>query len=126
MPQPIKTVAVIGCGVIGMSWASLFLARGLKVIVSDPVEGAEENFKRYISEAWSVLQASGSLEQALAAKYEFVDDIKLRLAEVDFIQEVTIPIAGCTQLINVPDTDLADHDTYRRMDPSAYISRSSL
>lgn len=41
MSQQVRTVAVVGCGVIGMSWATLFLARGLKIIVSDPLEGAE-------------------------------------------------------------------------------------
>jgi 3-hydroxyacyl-CoA dehydrogenase len=32
---------VIGTGVIGASWTALFLARGLKVIVTDPAPGAD-------------------------------------------------------------------------------------
>ena len=31
-----RNVAVIGVGVIGASWTTLFLAHGLNVVVSDP------------------------------------------------------------------------------------------
>jgi 3-hydroxyacyl-CoA dehydrogenase len=84
----IRTVAVIGCGVIGSSWASLFLSRGLKVVIYDPQEGVEEAFKKYLHNAWPTLQASGALENASAENYEFVDDIVPSLSEVDFVQEV--------------------------------------
>ena len=90
MPPHINTVAVIGCGVIGMSWVSLFLARGLKVIVSDPAEGAEDTLKRYLRDAWPNLQATMSLEQALKTNYEFVLDVTLTLEQADFIQEVRL------------------------------------
>lgn len=88
MSQEIQTVAVVGCGVIGMSWACLFLAKGLKVIISDPAEGAEDRFKRYLDAAWSTLDQSGSLKQSNAKNYEFVPDIVSRLPEADYIQEV--------------------------------------
>ena len=90
MSQHIRTVAVIGCGVIGASWATLFLSRGLKVIMSDPAEGAEEAFKRYLRDAWPALQAGRALEDSLAENYEFVDDVIPKLPEVDFVQEVGI------------------------------------
>lgn len=94
MPQQISTVAVIGCGVIGASWASLFLSRGLKVIISDPEQGAKENFKRYLQDAWPALQASRASENAFAENYEFVDDLAQALPDVDFVQEVpsAVPI----------------------------------
>jgi predicted dinucleotide-binding enzyme len=88
MSQPVRTVAIIGCGVIGMSWATLFLANGLKVIISDPLEGAEVAFRKYVHDAWPVLNAKKGVEETLAEQYEFVVDINPRLAEVDFIQEV--------------------------------------
>lgn len=92
MPQQIRTVAVIGCGVIGASWASLFLSRGLKVIISDPAEGVEEMFKRYLQDAWPALQASGTLGDIPAESYKFVDDMASSLLEVDFVQEVSSAI----------------------------------
>lgn len=88
MSQKICTVAVVGCGVIGMSWACLFLARGLKVIISDPAEGAEDRFERYLDSAWPVLDQCGTLNPSSAKNYEFVLDIVPRLPEADFIQEV--------------------------------------
>ena len=88
MPQQICTVAVIGCGVIGASWASLFLSRGLKVIISDPAQGAKENFKRYLQDAWPALQASRASEHTSSENYEFVDDLAQALPDADFVQEV--------------------------------------
>ncbi|KAH6951954.1 hypothetical protein DER45DRAFT_511405 [Fusarium avenaceum] len=86
MAQEIQTVAIVGCGVIGMGWAVLFMSQGLKVIISDPAEGAEESLKRYLEQARSFLEEHGSFDQ-LASNYEFVSDILPRLPEVDFVQE---------------------------------------
>ncbi|KAJ5596379.1 hypothetical protein N7450_002837 [Penicillium hetheringtonii] len=86
MPQEISTVAVVGCGVIGMGWATLFLSRGLKVIISDPVEGTKDAFKTYLDQARPFFEDRGDFEQ-VASNYEFVSDIVPRLAEVDFVQE---------------------------------------
>jgi len=99
MSQKIHTVAVIGCGVIGMSWSCLFLAKGLKVIITDPVEGAEHRFKRYLDDAWPNLQLQlGLIDEEQAKNYEFVDDIIPRLGSVDFIQEVIPHSDWCAPL----------------------------
>ena len=37
----IRCVAIVGAGTIGASWAALFLAHGLEVVVSDPASDAE-------------------------------------------------------------------------------------
>ena len=39
--KEIQKVAIVGTGVIGASWAALFLARGLKVVATDPGPNAE-------------------------------------------------------------------------------------
>jgi carnitine 3-dehydrogenase len=44
-PQEIRTVAVVGAGSIGASWAALVLARGLDVVATDPAPGAEERLR---------------------------------------------------------------------------------
>ncbi|KAJ1334945.1 carnitine 3-dehydrogenase [Microdochium nivale] len=84
--QSVKTVAVVGCGVIGMGWATLFLAHGLKVIVSDPADGAEDAFKRYLEQARTFISEFGDFSH-ITSNYEFVRDIVPRLGEVDFVQE---------------------------------------
>ena len=35
MASNIKTIGVIGTGIIGSSWTALFLAKGMKALVSD-------------------------------------------------------------------------------------------
>ena len=40
MPKQIKNIAIVGTGVIGASWAALYLARGLNVIATDPAPNA--------------------------------------------------------------------------------------
>jgi len=87
MSQDIRTVVVVGCGVIGMSWTVLFLSRGLKVIITDPAEDAQARFEQYLSDAWPSILAGCSKE--CADNYEFVQDVVPRLAEADFVQEVS-------------------------------------
>ncbi|CEL06046.1 Putative Catalytic activity: [Aspergillus calidoustus] len=88
MQQDIKTVAVIGCGVIGASWACLFLSRGLKVIIFDPAQGAQEAFKKYLQDAWPALKACiPDRQDTWAQNYKFVDDLESSLGQVDFVQE---------------------------------------
>ena len=44
MTIPMRHVAIVGTGVIGASWATAFLARGMDVTASDPAPGAEAAF----------------------------------------------------------------------------------
>ena len=45
----IQRAAVIGTGVIGASWATCFLARGLEVTASDPTPGAEAALREAVA-----------------------------------------------------------------------------
>ncbi|KAK7947818.1 uncharacterized protein PG986_008704 [Apiospora aurea] len=71
MSQEDRTVAIVGCGVIGMGWAALFLSRGLKAIISDPAEWAEDTLKRYLEQAKPFIEEHGTFEQHVT-NYEFV------------------------------------------------------
>jgi 3-hydroxyacyl-CoA dehydrogenase len=104
MAHEIRTVAIVGCGVIGMGWAVLFLSRGLKVIISDPMEGAENALKAYFEQSRSYLEGFGDYDK-LISNYEFVHDIVPRLAEADFIQEVNMPFALYFCTYNGHDAD---------------------
>ena len=48
MTKPINRVAIIGTGVIGASWASLFLAKGLHVVATDVAPNAEAAYIEYL------------------------------------------------------------------------------
>ena len=43
----IRRIAIVGTGVIGASWAALFLAHGLDVVATDPGPNAEANLREY-------------------------------------------------------------------------------
>ncbi|KXT03688.1 hypothetical protein AC578_5180 [Pseudocercospora eumusae] len=84
----IKKVLVVGTGVIGSSWTTLFLAKGHKVIVSDPAPGAKEKLADFIKTEWPRMQRVGVVEHAAPNTYQFVDDISTAdLDDVDFVQE---------------------------------------
>lgn len=91
MPEKIKSVGVVGTGVIGASWTTLFLAQGLKVLVSDPGPGAEEKLKHYLDEAWPKSKELGLAAGASLDNYRFVGaSLEKYYGEVGFIQEVRL------------------------------------
>ncbi|KAF5001120.1 hypothetical protein FGRMN_1231 [Fusarium graminum] len=84
----IKTVGVVGTGIIGASWIGLFLAHGLRVLVADPGPGAEEKLAQYLERIWPTLQELGLSQDASLKNYEFVGaSLDERYADVDFVQE---------------------------------------
>jgi 3-hydroxyacyl-CoA dehydrogenase len=87
---PIKTIGVIGTGVIGSSWTLFFLSRGLNVIVSDPAPGARENLAAYLEYEWPTMQKMGLHEAASLGNYRFVDNVIDYLGDIDLVQEVRL------------------------------------
>ncbi|KAG5758328.1 hypothetical protein H9Q72_013536 [Fusarium xylarioides] len=84
----IRTVGVVGTGVIGASWAGLFLSHGLRVLVSDPAPSAEKGLKDAIHTILPTLKAIRPHCNIDLSKLEFVGpSLGNRLGEVDFIQE---------------------------------------
>ncbi|WP_439379195.1 3-hydroxyacyl-CoA dehydrogenase NAD-binding domain-containing protein [Amycolatopsis lexingtonensis] len=69
-----STVAVVGTGVIGESWARLFLESGLDVVATDPAPGAEERLR-------------SALEGVATDRLRFVPDAGEAVAAADFVQE---------------------------------------
>ena len=49
--KEIRNIAIVGTGVIGASWAALYLARGFNVTATDPAPDAEANLRQYIDAA---------------------------------------------------------------------------
>ncbi|KAK5989634.1 L-carnitine dehydrogenase [Cladobotryum mycophilum] len=84
----IRTVGVIGTGVIGASWTALFLAHGCRVLVSDPASGAEKKLSQYLKTAWPALENVGLAKEASLSNYRFVGgSLKDHYKELDFVQE---------------------------------------
>jgi 3-hydroxyacyl-CoA dehydrogenase len=57
--KPIRRIAIIGTGVIGASWSSLFLAKGLQVVATDPAPNAEAALRKFVETAWPALKRLG-------------------------------------------------------------------
>ncbi|WP_399085988.1 3-hydroxyacyl-CoA dehydrogenase NAD-binding domain-containing protein [Streptomyces sp. BBFR2] len=83
----IREVTVVGGGVIGASWAALFLARGLAVTVSDPQPGVEEAVRGHIAGAAPALKALGLDTSRLTARLTFEPDLATAVRGTDLVQE---------------------------------------
>jgi 3-hydroxyacyl-CoA dehydrogenase len=85
--QPIRQVAIIGTGVIGASWTSLFLAKGLDVVATDVAPGAEAALKRFVAAAWPALQRLGLAQGASQSRLTFVANLADAVKQADLVQE---------------------------------------
>jgi 3-hydroxyacyl-CoA dehydrogenase len=115
--KPIRRVAIIGTGVIGASWTSLFLAHGLDVVATDVAPGAEAALKRFVAAAWPALQRLGLAAGASQNRVSFTGDLKTAVKDVDLVQE------------NGPEKIDFKKTLYRQLDellhPSVIIASSS-
>jgi carnitine 3-dehydrogenase len=100
----IGTVAVVGTGVIGASWAAHFLAHGMDVTATDPAPGAEERLRADVAAHWPVLQP---VEGASPERLTFTTDPAAAVAEADFVQE------------NGPEREDVKHALYAVLDEAA-------
>src|SRR6267154_4625482 len=83
----IRRVVIIGTGVIGASWASLFLAKGLDVIATDIAPDAETALRRFVKAAWPALERLGLAAGASQSHLTFTGDLPEAIRGVDFVQE---------------------------------------
>ncbi|PSR78926.1 3-hydroxyacyl-CoA dehydrogenase [Coniella lustricola] len=116
----IRTVAIIGCGSIGASWAALLLAQGLTVRAFDINPAAQPFLVRLVTDALPVLDRLGLLanRSATAADIVFTTSLAHALGpDVDFVQE------------NGPETLAAKHELFAAVTallrPDAILATSS-
>ena len=82
----LQTVAVIGAGTIGASWAACFLANGLEVVAVDPVR-EETDLRRAIEGMMPALESIGLAAGVDQRRLQFTSRIGDELAAVQFVQE---------------------------------------
>jgi 3-hydroxyacyl-CoA dehydrogenase len=87
MTKAINRVTIIGTGVIGASWAALFLAKGLEVVATDPAPNAQKALEDFIGAAWPSLEEAGLAPGASPSKVEFTTDMEQAVAGTDLVQE---------------------------------------
>jgi 3-hydroxyacyl-CoA dehydrogenase len=85
--RPIRLTAIIGTGVIGASWAALFLAKGLDVVATDIAPDAEASLRRFVKAAWPALERVGLSPGASQSRLSFTADLPAAIRAADFVQE---------------------------------------
>ncbi len=83
----LDTVAIVGAGTIGSSWAVYFLAQGLKVRCWDPLDGYAEQVQAFVARAWPIMEELGLAEGASRENLRCFDDIREALDGAGFVQE---------------------------------------
>jgi len=58
-------ITLLGGGLIGASWAALFLSKGARVTVYEPKASAEDEITAYIKTAWADLAKLSPLSAAV-------------------------------------------------------------
>ncbi|MCV9961993.1 3-hydroxyacyl-CoA dehydrogenase NAD-binding domain-containing protein [Pararhizobium sp. BT-229] len=85
--KPISQVAVIGTGVIGASWAALFLAKGLDVVATDVAPNAEASLREFVLAAWPALERLGLAPGASPLRLVFTPDLAEAVKDAELVQE---------------------------------------
>src|SRR6476469_422847 len=85
--KPIRRIAIIGTGVIGASWSSLFLAKGLQVVATDVAPNAEAALRKFVETAWPALKRLGLSPGASQSNLTFTAELAHAIAGADLVQE---------------------------------------
>lgn len=80
-------IAVVGTGVIGMSWAAYFLAQGYDVAATDPAPGAEARLHKRVEDFWPAMERIGLAAGASPSRLSFSGDLQRTVEGAVFIQE---------------------------------------
>lgn len=83
----VRTVAVIGTGVIGAAWVAGFLAAGLDVVATDPADGAEARLRAFVDETADVVAEFTGCDRADRGALRFVATAGEAARAADFVQE---------------------------------------
>jgi carnitine 3-dehydrogenase len=103
--EPVRHVAVVGAGVIGASWVSHFLARGLDVAAFDVSGTAESLLRTAVNAHWPALQRLGLHPDASPDRLRFTTDLADAVDGADFVQE------------NAPERVEVKREIFGRIDP---------
>jgi len=101
-----KQTAILGAGVIGASWAALFLASGKQVALYDIAPDAEKNVHDYIDKVWPSLLELGAVKNANQGNIRFCRTACEAVEGADFIQE------------NIPERLNLKHALYAQIEPA--------
>jgi 2-polyprenyl-6-methoxyphenol hydroxylase-like FAD-dependent oxidoreductase len=107
MTTPITRVAIVGTGVIGASWATAILARGMDVVASDPAPGAEEALRKTVDVQWPAMQQIGLSPAASTERLRFSASPEEEVADAASVIQFRDPTTNgrSRRLADVADPD---------------------
>jgi carnitine 3-dehydrogenase len=108
--EKIKTIGVIGTGVIGTGWVARFLSNGYQVKVWDPAEGSYTKLFSNIERLWPTLVKSGLSKSASLGNMVQADSLEAACDGVELVQE------------NVPEDLEIKKTTHKAIDDAASIT----
>jgi 3-hydroxyacyl-CoA dehydrogenase len=83
----VRTIAIVGAGIVGASWAAYFLARGFSVRATDTRVDGEAFVRDYIAKAWPTLERFGLAPGADKKRWSFHRAPAEATTGADFVQE---------------------------------------
>ena len=90
-PKDVKTVAVLGCGFIGFSWAVVFASHGRTVNLYNRPSQSLASVKERVRTALDFLCEEGVIDAATAvaslARVRTFDDLAAAVADADYVQD---------------------------------------
>ena len=82
-----RSVAVVGAGTIGLSWATLFAAHELQVRIHDPRSDLEETVRRTVRQFAATLPGGPRDPGELLGRIELAPELERAVDGVDVVQE---------------------------------------
>jgi carnitine 3-dehydrogenase len=83
----VRTIAIVGSGLIGAGWASWFLARGFDVRASDADPAKEKFLRGLVDDVWPLLEELGLAADADRSRLSFHGSAEAATEGADFVQE---------------------------------------
>ncbi len=83
----VKTVGLIGGGVIGSAWAARLLINGIDVNLYDPAQGVERRIHDVLDNALRAYRTMTLAPVDVRGRLSLVDSIEAAVLEADFVQE---------------------------------------
>lgn len=101
----VTQVAALGGGVIGQSWAALFLAAGKSVAVFDPDPAVEQRVRNAVRAAWPAMTKLGLTDRGDPDRLVFCEDARVAIEGAQFVQE------------SIPEQVDLKHQLYATIEP---------
>jgi ketoreductase RED1 len=87
MSESSRSVAVVGAGTIGLSWATLFAAHGLQVRITDPRPDVGRVLQESVRQFARTLPGGPRAPEELLARIQVAADLEAAVAGADVVQE---------------------------------------